>query len=137
MSSNDEFVALGSATEVLIYRIDSRQVSRYMLSQIPNPKLDSQRVCFSAGSKKFLVATRNTEGNVRIYVSECMGDTLNPDLALLKMPTVGRFFSLPNHILLLSVTDPFLSGLTSLARASITISGCLRPFMTTPLAAHT
>jgi hypothetical protein len=91
MSSNDEFVAIGSATEVLIYRIDNRQVFRYTLSPMPNPKLDSQRVCFSAGSKKFLVATRNQGGNVRIYVSECMGDTLNPDLASLNMPTVGHF----------------------------------------------
>ncbi|KAH0565199.1 hypothetical protein GP486_001415, partial [Trichoglossum hirsutum] len=87
MSNNDEFVALGSVTEVIIYRVASRQLFHHRLSSIPNRTLPSQRVCFSAESRKFLVATRNGEGNVQIHVNECMSTTTAANVVTMKMPT--------------------------------------------------
>ena len=93
VSSNDEFVALGSAAEVFIYRVDSQRLFRHQVSSVPSNRLPNQRISFSAEGGKFIVATRNGEGNVRIYVNDCMGDTTTCDVAALKIPTVGRFFS--------------------------------------------
>jgi hypothetical protein len=136
MSSNDEFVAIGSDTETLIYRVDSRQQFRYQLTSVPSNRLPSQRICFSAESRKFLVATRDGEGNVQVYVNDCMGVTTPPDVASLKMPTVGSFFPPSYSPLFSQRCRPILETLTPSASSSATISDCHRPSMTMLLIAY-
>jgi hypothetical protein len=90
LSRNDKFVALGFANEVRIYEIENREIHRHNLPAGSDSKLDSQRVCFSADSKKVIVATRNAVGNVYTSISECTSNTMDHIFPLVKIPTVSR-----------------------------------------------
>ena len=95
-SRNDKFVAIGFADEAWIYEIENQQIHRHRLPSMKDPRLDSQRLCFSADSDKVVVATRNAVGNVYTYVSECTRNTMDHNLPLVKIPTVKWFLSIPS-----------------------------------------
>jgi len=131
VSRNDEFVALGFATKVLIVKTDDRKTYTHTLPLLTNPmvgthrsvsnlrvnsqelsagqspKVDSQRVSFSTESKKFIVATRysvvgNSGRYIHVCVGECVDEVMNHDNQILKIPGAVSFTPL-----LLSIS-PFL-----------------------------
>jgi hypothetical protein len=72
LSRNDEFVALGNSDKALVYNTSNTQlVWKHELAPFEDLKLKHQRVWFSTDSEKLIAATRNTNGDVYTYVSNC------------------------------------------------------------------
>ena len=87
-SSNDKFVALRFSSELWVYEIQNKRKHRHPLPFPADSKLDSQRVCFSADSEKVIVVTRNLDGHVYTYTSECMRTTTDPHFPSITIPKV-------------------------------------------------
>jgi hypothetical protein len=91
LSRNDEFVALGTAGKALVYNTSNTQLQWcHVLPPSGDLKSKCQRVWFSADSEKVIAATRNTNGDVYTYISDCKSPTTNYNIPHINIPPVNH-----------------------------------------------